>query len=186
MTLGPGSAPTASGSSGGSPSTQGSPPPGTETGPTPNPSRQRAVRAAALTAVVVVVIVLVYALSGGFHPGSKSRSVVLVPQDDYYSLPGEQYNAISFIVQGTSVITGTFTNTLGVVVYVLDPSELAAFNHNGTVGAYEWSSGEIANLSVYQLDTQVPAGQWSLTFVNPNVLNTTVVGFYTAVVLAPA
>lgn len=126
-----------------------------------------------------------YVLSNGFHPASKSTTDVLLPKDSYYSLPGNQYNAIDFITKATSRITGTFTNTLGVIVYILDPVQLMALNHNGTVGSYQWSSGLIANLTVDNLTVVVAPGQWALTFFNPNVLNTTIVGFYTPLILAP-
>ncbi len=171
-----------------SPSPSSSGPPGIPPGsrqPIAHTRRQRTALAATGAIIAVVLVFLLYAFSGGFHFGTKTPSVVLVPQNSYYSLPGEQYNEITFIVHGTSSITGTMSITLGLVVYVLDQAQLMGLNHNGTVSSFVWSSGTIANLSVYHLNTQVSAGQWSLTFYNPNILNTTVVGFYTSVVLAP-
>ncbi len=124
-------------------------------------------------------------LTNGFNPKRGNSAESLIPALSYYSLPGEQYNSITFIISTSCVVNGTFTNTLGIVVYVLTPPELAALNHNGVVGQYAWSSGRIANLSVYRLDVTILPGQWALVFYNPNLINTTVVGFYTAVTLDP-
>jgi len=131
----------------------------------------------------IIVVSAAYVLTDGFHLQSKSTELNLIPAQSYYSIPGGQYNAITFVAHTTSVVTGTFTNTLGVVVYLLDPAQIKALNHNGTVGAYNWSSGPIANLTVYNLHANVPEGPWSVVFLNPNQFNTTVVGFYTAIQL---
>jgi hypothetical protein len=133
--------------------------------------------------VATVIVGAAFVLTNGFHPSKVSTSEDLVPALAYYSLPGQQYNSITFIVGSNSVINGTFTNTIGIAVYILSPTELAALNHNGVVSGYTWSSGTIANLTVYHLGASVVPGQWSLVFYNPNLVNTTVVGFYTAVTL---
>ncbi len=148
------------------------------------PSRTRRTLAIAVPCLVVVIAVIAagYWLTDGFHL-SGERTTVLVPEDSYYSLPGEQYNAVTFVVHSDYVIQGTFSNTLGIAVYILDLPQMTALNHNGTVGSYVWSSGTIANLSVDTLDISGGAGEWNLVFQNPNVLNATIVGFYTAVTL---
>lgn len=143
-----------------------------------------------ILAVVVVIVIVgaAFVLTNGFHLKKASSAEDLIPQLTYYSLPGEQYNAVTFIISSNSVISGTFTNTLGIVVYVLNPHEMFDLNHNGTVvdSEYTWSSGTIANLTVYSLYVTVLPGQWNLVFYNPNLINATVLGFYTAVTLRTA
>ena len=136
--------------------------------------------------VAVVLVAAAYVLTDGFHLQAKSATFDLIPAESYYSLPGGQYNAVTFQAHNPSVLTGTFSNTLGVAVYLLDPVQMKALNHNGTVGAYYWTSGRVANLTVYDLDAAVPVGSWNVVFLNPEELNTTVVGFYTAVELGPS
>lgn len=144
----------------------------------------------AVLAVVIVIIVVgaAFVFTNGFHLKRVSSSDDLIPALTYFSLPAEQYNDVAFIAHSTSVINGTFTNTLGVIVYLLTPPQIKVLNHNGTVGGYNWSSGLIADLTVYGLDTTVQQGQWNLVFLNPNAaaINTTTVGFYTAITLTPS
>jgi len=141
---------------------------------------------------IVIAIALVgaaYALTDGFRLTKSNTNVVLVPRGSYYSLPGGQFNALAFGVTQSSVLTGTFTNTLGVTVYLMTPSEVVNLGKFGTVSGYAWSSGRIANLTVTSLNVPVQPGQWDVLFLNtnpPDPLNTTVVGFYTDLVIGPA
>jgi hypothetical protein len=137
----------------------------------------------------VAMISAAYALTDGFHVKSSSGAVVLVDKGAYYSLPGGQFNAVAFGVSTTSMLNGTFTNTLGITVYTMTPDEVVALAKTGNVSSYAWSSGRIANLTVTGLDLSVGPGQWDVVFLNtnnPDPLNTTVVGFYTDLTVAPA
>jgi len=132
-----------------------------------------------LTAVVAVALLLTaYTVTGGFRSSTVPRTA-LIPKDDYYSITGGQFNDVAFSVQSTSVVNGTFTNTLGIIVYLLTPAQLNYLATKGNVSSYDWSSGQIPNLEVYDLNVEVESGQWDLAFVNPSLVNTTVVGFWT-------
>jgi len=140
----------------------------------------------ASVAVVIVLVFGAYLFLETIHkPGSSSVSV-LVPKDTLFSIPGSQFNAIAFTISSNSVIEGTFYDTFGIIVYTLTPSELDHLAKTGLIPSYEWTSGKIANSSVEILNLNVSAGAWDLAFVNPNELNTTLVGFYTELTLGPA
>jgi len=137
--------------------------------------------------VAIGLVGAAYVLSGGFHFGAAS-STVLVHKGTYYSLPGGQFNALAFSVSKASVLNGTFTNTYGINLYTMTPSELVSLAKTGVVGGFAWSSGRIANLTVTNLNLDVAAGQWDLVFLNadnPSPLNTTIVGFYTDLTVGP-
>ena len=138
---------------------------------------------------IVIAIGLVlgaYVIVEVTHKSVSSSVSVLVAKDTLYSIPGSQFNAIAFTISSNSVIQGTFSDTFGIVVYTLTPAELDHLAKTGLIPTYEWTSGTIANDSVENLVVKVSPGAWDLAFVNPNPLNTTLVGFYTELTLAPA
>lgn len=172
--------------------------PSSATSPSGTPSRHLSKRNTRLVTVAAVVIVgcaigAAYVLTDGFVPAGSSGTEVLLPAKAYYSIPGAQYNAIAFLVQKTSVVTGTFTNTKGITLYQMTPAELLSLSKTGNIGNFSWTSGRIANLTVTDLSLTVQPGSWDLVFfnsdnpspvLNPN-LNTTIVGFYTNLTVSP-
>jgi len=142
--------------------------------------------------IVVVAIALVgasFALTNGFHSRATSGSTVkVVSQWTYDSIPGAQYDAVSFIAHSNSVLNGSFTNSMGIIVYVMTPTQFESLTRSGVVSGYNWSSGRIPQLTLYDLNVRVAAGPWDLVFLNPdtNPLNSTVVDFWTAVAEIPA
>ncbi len=161
---------------------------GSVTTPPSKPKRVSPLVPVLAVVLVIVVVGAAFVLTNGFHPNRASSADDLIPALSYYSLPPEEYNDVAFVAHSTSVINGTFTNTLGVIVYLLTPPQIKILNHNGTVVGYNWTSGLIADLTVYGLDKTVQPGEWNLVFLNPNTanINTTTVGFYTAITLSPA
>ncbi|HTP54389.1 MAG TPA: hypothetical protein VML94_05460 [Thermoplasmata archaeon] len=149
--------------------------------------------------VVVVAVILIagsivgaYSVTGGFRTSRATGPAVLLPELAYYTLPGGQFNAVDFTAQGPSVVNGTFENTEGITLYQMTPAQALSLSKTGVVGTYEWTSGRIANLTVTNLNLQVPAGAWSLIFLNadnPGVYvggaftNTTIVTFFTPFIL---
>jgi hypothetical protein len=138
---------------------------------------------------VVVAIGLVaaaYTLTDGFHlNGSTTSAVTLIPKWTYDSIPGDQYDAVAFVVHATSQLNGSFTNSIGVVVYLMTPAELEALAIKGVVSGYNWTSGQVPSLTLYGLKVKVTVGSWDLVFLNPDPLNTTVVDFWTTVTETP-
>jgi len=147
---------------------------------------------------IAVAVVAVGAVTGGvlfasyLHPAASRGPVVLLPELSYYTLPGGQFNAVTFTTQGPAVVNGTFTNTEGITLYQMTPAQVLSLSKTGSIGSYEWSSGRISNLTITYLNLAVPEGAWSIIFLNadnPGVYlhgaytNTTIVTFYTPLVL---
>jgi hypothetical protein len=151
----------------------------------PSPQRRRTLYVAVTVLVALAIIGSVLVLTGGVRSSRGTNASVLVPVDTVFTIPGSQYNALTFLVSTNSTISGTITNSFGLVLYTLTPSELVSLAKTGSVPGYEWTSGSIANQAITHIHVTVPAGSWDFVFVNPNVYNTTVVGFWTDLTLGP-
>jgi hypothetical protein len=137
-------------------------------------------------AVVVVAIVLVgvYVVEVRAHASSNNSPVVLVPVNTLYSLPASQYNGIAISPSSASVINGTFYSSYGVVLYLVNPTMFHALTQTDKVSSFQWSSGGlVGNNSVVDLNVQVPSGAWVFVFLNPSIIVTTYVGFYSDLTL---
>jgi hypothetical protein len=156
----------------------------------------RAVPTRTRTFVAVAIVLLVVAAGGiavsyGYlHHSAPTSRIVLVANGTSYSIPVGQYNAVSFIAPSNSTINGTIYETFGLTLYRMTPTqyEHLVITLNLSAG-YEWTSGVLGNNTVYQFALSVPSGQWEIVFANPNgqqTLITTLVGFYTDLVLNPA
>ena len=141
----------------------------------------------------VVTVVVVAALLGSgvyfittLHQGSSgSGKLVLQKEGSYYTLPAEEFNGITFIVNESSVINGTFFNTYGVDLFQMTPTQYLTFTRSAHLSGYEWNANVTAE-TIYDLNLTVPPGAWVLAFVNPNTTQTTLVGFYTDLTLSTA
>lgn len=158
---------------------------------TPDPRKPRAHRGnpiytGIVVVILVVAVVLAYVLTGGFHSSngsSGSSSTVLIPRGTGYSYNIGQFNGINFVISSESRIQGELNSTHGVAIYILTPAEFEYLVKNLTVGQYVWTSGVVADQSIYHLNVTVQPGQWVLSFVNPNVSWPTGIGFYSDVTL---
>jgi hypothetical protein len=152
----------------------------------PSPPRRTSAYVGAGVAVVVVIVALAYLLSGGFHSShgsSGSTGTVLIPRGTGYSYSIRQFNGIVFAVTSESRIQGELNSSHGVQIYLFTPTEFQYLVRNLTVGQSEWTSGVVANATIYDLDVIVQPGSWVLSFVNPNEYLPTGIGFYTDVTL---
>jgi len=146
-----------------------------------------------LAIIVVIVAGLagsVYVATNGFHrnSGSTGPTVIIVNQTSW-AIPITQCNAVVFIAPSNSTVNGTLYENGGLDIYTMTPAQYAHYLRYSTIQGYEWTSGVIANNSVYHLDVPVLAGQWDLVFSDPysNVTYAnTLVAFYTNVVLVPS
>ena len=141
----------------------------------------------AVAVIAVGAVVGAYVLTDGFHRTSGSKPVVLEPLDAFFTLPGGQFSAIDFSIQSTEVVNGTFDNTQGITLYTMTPAEELSLTKTGVVGGYTWTSGRIANLTIYELDRAVAPGVWDLVFLNSanaSLFNTTIVTFFTPLTLS--
>ena len=136
-------------------------------------------------AAIVVVVVVVWALMGGLRSGSPSSTEVLVAAGTSYSLPAGQLNIVSIVLSSTGMINGTIAESFGLAIYLMTPAELASFVKTLKISGYEWTSGDLANNSVYRLNLTIQPGSWDLVFVNPNtdLYISTSYGFYTDLTL---
>jgi len=129
-----------------------------------------------------------YVFTNGFHPhGASGSTVIVVSEWTYDSIPGTQYDAVAFLAHSDSVLNGSFTNSMGVIVYIMTPTQFESLTKTGVVTGYNWTSGRIPQLTLYYLNVQVAAGPWDLVLLNPDTsaLNSTVVDFWTAVTETP-
>ena len=142
---------------------------------------------AVLAALIVVAVVgAAYALTVDFRTPSGASATVLVTAGTLYSIPVSQFNGISFVAGSPSTLNGTFSESYGLQLYTMNATQYQHLITKGTLDGYEWTSGALANDTIYNLEVTVPAGTWVLVFANPNApesLITTSVGFYTDLTL---
>jgi hypothetical protein len=140
-----------------------------------------------LIGLVVLVGVLcavsaLYEIERGREPaGTNAR--VLVGAPSYAWLPQEQFNSVAFVVAGTATISGVFSDTNGLVVYLMTPSQLVNLTRNGVPGGYYWTSGAVPSPTHYELSLVVGTGAWDLVFYNPSATIPSGVDFWSSVVL---
>jgi len=155
--------------------------------PTKKPRRRSWIYAVVAFAVVIAVILAAWTLTGGFGTKKNVGSpTVLDPEGTYFTIPGGQFNAVTLLATANATIQGTFTNTYGIILYTMNPTQfhhLVISGGNASAG-YEWTSGTVGRGIVYKLDVTVPPGPWDLAFVNPSPINTTLVGFYSDLTLS--
>jgi hypothetical protein len=128
-------------------------------------------------AVVVVVAVLV--LAGvlvvfvaprlAHHPPTNGTTLVAAGQS--YDVFSGQDAAISFTLNATTTLSGSFTTTYGITAYVLDIAQYDNYAHNGNVTSSQWASGEVNSGSI---SDQLTAGSWNLAFIDTNAQATSV------------
>ena len=150
-------------------------------------------RLTVIAAIIIVVglVIAAYALTVVFHKSGNTspQSAVLAAEGTYYSIPIFQFNGVAFSNSGTAEINGTFTNTYGLILYTMTPTQFENLSKKGVVPGYEWTSGTIGHNTIYSLNLEVQPGAWVLVFANPNTnettLITTLVGFYSNLTLTP-
>ncbi len=138
---------------------------------------------AVLAALVAVAIVL--ASPPRATGPTPSEGKVLVPRGTIDNIPGGQFNAITLIANGTSVVSGSFTTTAGIIIYVMDPSQFESFVHSSTLaGGYNWTSGPYYNQTIDTFRIVVTSGPWDIVFVNPGLVFGTMIGYLSDVTLS--
>lgn len=137
--------------------------------------------------IVLVVILAAYALTGGFHhsSGSGPSAQVLVTDGTGYPITNGQFNGIAFIINSTSVIQGEINSSRGVVLDIMTPTQFEHLVKALNVSGYEWTSGVVADQTIYDVDITVAPGQWYLAFLDPSPYLPTGVGFYSDLTLTP-
>lgn len=156
----------------------------------PSTRRQIRLTSIAVVAVLVVLIIVVaaYVFTGGFHPAKSSSSpegIVLLPDGASYSITLGQFSGIAFHINSTSTVQGKLNSSNGVIIDLMTPAEFTHLSLYANVSGYEWSSGAVADQSIYTLDVSVPPGQWNLAFLDANVSFPTGVSFYSDLTLTP-
>lgn len=116
------------------------------------------------------------------HRSSSNGPVVLAPAGSFYTIPIGQFNGITFITGGPSVVNGTFYTSYGIVLYQMNTSQYLEFTKTLHIVGYEWTDN-VSNNIVSSIDLSVDSGAWVLAFVNPSPVQTTSVAFYTNLVL---
>jgi hypothetical protein len=134
-------------------------------------------------AVAVLVAGGVYLALGVHHVTGQTGVTILAHSGTYYSLPVGQFNGVTFIINTTAEINGTFVNTYGVTLYTMTPAQFLVLVRTSVVSGYEWTSGRIPDNAIDMLNLTIQPGSWVLVFLNPNTIQTTLVGFYSDLTL---
>jgi hypothetical protein len=177
------------GSSSPAPVQEWTPPPAAGSSPQePAPKSKRTTYVVIAVVIVVVMLVAAYALTNGFRrPTSSPAESVLVPQGADYSLPVAQFNGVTITVNsGNATVNGTIVCSYGLQLYTMTPAQFEYLSIKGDFDGYEWTSGVLANDTIYNINLVFGPGQWVVVFYNPNPVHTfltTSVGFYTNLVL---
>ena len=152
----------------------------------PPPSRTRTYLWVGVAVIVIAMLVVTYVLTGGFHLSSSSSGSggkVLIPRGTSYSMIVGQFNGINFVIGSESQISGEMNSSRGIQVYIMTPAEFEYMVTNLVIGQYVWTSGVVADQTIYDIDISVQPGQWVLSFVNPSAVTPTGVTFYSDVTL---
>lgn len=149
------------------------------------PSRRWVVAAIALVAAIVVVVGA-YAFYLMPHSATGAGPTVLTPEGTAYTLPGDQFNGVQFNSSSPVVVNGTISDSYGLVLYAMNPSQFEYLSKKGVVGTYQWTSGPIGNDTTTFLNLPLPAGEWVIVFLNPSPINPTGIGFFTDLTLRSA
>jgi len=138
----------------------------------------------AAVVVVAIALVAVYVVEVRAHSGSSSAAV-LVPVNTVDSIPSTQFDGIAVSTASSSVINGSFYSTYGVVLYLMSPSDFHAMTVSLKVAGFEWSSNAlVGNNSIVYLNVQVPSGAWVFVLLNPSLVVTTLVAFYSDLIMS--
>jgi hypothetical protein len=176
-------------SEGPAPVKEWNPPDGSAPAPTePTPKPRRTAYVVIAVVIVAVMLVAAYGLTGGFKRSSSGPSEsVLVPEGADYSLPVAQFNGVTITIpSGNATVNGTIADSYGLQIFTMTPAQFEYLSIKGDFGGYEWTSGVLANATIYNINLVFGPGQWVVVFYNPNPVHTfltTSVGFYTNLVL---
>jgi hypothetical protein len=161
-------------------------PSGASSGSVKSPGRRLLRTYAIIIVVIVVVMVLAaYVITGGFHGNNTSRVSTLIASDTEDSIPGGQFDAVSFVTSSSAIVNGTVYNTFGITLYTMTPNQYLNYSKTLNPSGHEWTSGRIKNDTVYSIDVTVQPGDWDFVFSDPWETNATAIGFYTALTLTP-
>ena len=106
---------------------------------------------------------------------------VLISAPSYAWLPNGQFNAVTFVVQSSATLAGTFSNTHGLVLYLMNTTQFYSLTRTNVPSSYNWTSGSIPSLVRYNLSIAVSSGTWNLVFFNPSTVVPSGVDFWSPV-----
>ena len=99
----------------------------------------------ALVAVVLVVLLGVFLfvfVLPAHHGGNPTPSgTVLAPAGQDYDVFVSQSSVISFTLNATTILSGSFTTTYGITAFVLTNQAYANYSHYGSVSSYRMELG---------------------------------------------
>ncbi len=132
-------------------------------------------------AVALSLSAVVFEVAHGPH-SSSSNSRVLIAASQYDWLPEDSFDSVAFVVATNATVTGTLSDTHGLVMYLMTPDQYATLTRTGEPGAYTWSSGQVPSPTHYNLSLTIDSGDWNLVFFNPSSTVTSGVDFWSSVV----
>lgn len=89
----------------------------------------------------------------------------IVSQGTNWNLPGTDYRWQSFQLNSGALISGSFSSSSTVDGYIMNPSEYAAFQANGSTTSYYCTTGSVTSGSI---GCELAAGTWYFVLDNPS------------------
>jgi hypothetical protein len=136
--------------------------------PSPAPAPARTRRQYHLWVCPVIAVVAFAALLGLLLAPAAASGDVLEASGSQFGIPPGQLNAFQFTVNQSTTITGSFTSSNEVDVYVMTQAvfHVFIFSDNTTkISSSAYDSGIVTNGSMH---VSVPAGAWTIAFLAPS------------------
>jgi hypothetical protein len=156
---------------------------------TPTPASRtrkssRLVYGAVVIVVVVLALLLVYMPGGPLRPTSPASDVeTLAPSGwNSQSLPDGQFADITFVIQSTERLNGSFLTENTIQAYVMNNTDFQSLVIKDIVTGYQWTSGDVWK---GWINDTVVAGSWHLVFLNVDPYTASGVGVIQAITLTP-
>lgn len=158
--------------------------------PPPHPPAKSRTGLYVAGAVVVIVVVIVGALAAAGAFSSKSNGggagpgqLTIATAGTVWNLNAGQYEsvgAINLISSASWTISGAYTATHGIDVYILTSTEYSTWGGSGSPSSYYWTSG--SGVTSGGISTYLPANTYYFVWENTNIITATSVQIISNVV----
>jgi hypothetical protein len=117
---------------------------------------------------VIAVVAFAALLGLILVPSAASGGTVLKPSGSQFGIPPGQLNAFQFTANQSTTISGSFTSSNEVNVYVMTQAVFHTFlftDNTTRITSYAYNSGVVTTGSIH---VSVPAGGWTIAFLAPS------------------
>lgn len=131
---------------------------------------------------IVVVVIIVVAVTGGYLGGlfgnhssrtspstsSSSSGVTIITKGTEYQVSTGSYGFDQFSLSSAATVSGSFSSTIGITIYIMNPTQFSSFSTTGIASSYDFTTGHVPSGSI---NTHLPAGTYHIIFANDNGFN---------------